>query len=371
MSSRIKMKNKATTLKGTIEFAIFAAFVAAISMATASAQAEKLLIITDQPGGQTAKQIQSLIQTTMPFRQLKKSEFTVSVKIIDAKAHPVSCHSYKRTYSEAEITYDIYMAKKSGHPLSDETIAQYREGITINRAVVCDTDSIMAIGRQALADRIIFVHLSMYEGGSGGIGGAPDQNTNDGSENSRNGPVKAIPIILSGSRIGIGLHEWIHTFGLMDEYALQPDEVDLFCKRKWVNVAIFNESRRFRDSAQVRAELGSQIPWLANLPENAILVTDGHLGSPLSEKVGIFPTKTCDAASPGLQSWKASRDTTIMESPYSTYVPKPYWPVILAQLRVSRSRIDFLMKSAVSLPTTVPKEFLTQRGGGSPRQPVF
>lgn len=342
---------------------VFASIFATVIATASAAQAEKLLIITDQPSGQTAKQIQTLIQSTMPFSQLKKSEFTVGVKIIDPKIHPVSCHSYKRTYSEAEIKYDVYMANKSGRPLSKETIAQYRAGITINRAVVCDTESILAIGKQALADRIIFVHWSMYEGGTGGVGSATGENGN--------GTAQAIPIILSGSRIGIGLHEWIHTFGLMDEYALQPEEDDLFCKRKWVNVAIFNEQRSYRDSAQVRAELGSQIPWLANLPAKAILVNNGHLGSPPTEKVGIFPTKTCNAAVPGLQSWKASRDTTVMESPYSTYVPKPYWPVILPQLGISAARIDFLMKTAVSVPTFVPKEFLDQLGGGSPRVPVY
>ena len=54
-----------------------------------------------------------------------------------------------------------------------------------------------------------------------------------------------------------------------------------------------------------------------------------------------------------MQSWKSSSNPTIMEDPYSTYIPKPYWPVILSGLGVSPDRIEALMKTAVA-PTWNP-----------------
>ncbi len=318
------------------------------------AKADKLLIITDQASGQTAIKLQKLIRSTAPFKFLKPGEFSVDVQIIDEKAHPMNCHSVVIKYTEEQITYYTYIAKQAHHPLSAETIDRYRNGFTIFREVVCDVDAVKAIGQARKADREIFVHLSLYEAGSGGIPGP-------------NGPT-GIPTILSGSRLGVGLHEFIHIFGLGDEYALQPEETAFFCGLKWVNIAMFNETKTYSSSDEVRAELADEIPWLANLPKTAVLINNGHLGSPPTETVGLFPAKTCSAATPSVQSWKASRETTIMEDVRSTYIPKPYWPVILSKLKVSKARIDELMAKAPSVPTWVPDP--NQMGGGSPRGPI-
>lgn len=304
----------------------------AIIAAASVAHAKKLLIVTDQPSAAKAKEIQQLITSTTPFKLLKSSEFTVEVKVVDINSHPVKCAPKVIKYTDKEIESLKYYSEKNGIPISKEQLALYKKGYTIDRLVDCDKDALAQIGAQYQADRMMFVHESAWEGGSGGD----------------------VPVILSGSRSGIGMHEWLHSYGLADEYAYRKEEAPFYCgQHQWANVAIFNEQPPYRSSDDVRTRHHDQIPFLPYLSNNAVLITGEHLGSPKAGNLGIFPSKTCTNVTPTLQSWKSSSYATIMEDPASTYIPKPYWPAILSGLGVSSARIDSLMKTAVA-PTWNP-----------------
>jgi len=300
--------------------------------AASVAHAKKLLIVTDQPSGAKALEIQQLITSTTPFKLLKKSEFSVEVKIVDTASHPVKCAPKVIKYTDKEIESLKYYSEQNGIPISKEQLALYKKGYTIDRLVDCDKDVLTQIGTQYQADRLMFVHDSPWEGGSGGD----------------------IPIILAGSRSGIGMHEWLHSYGLADEYAYRKEEAPFYCaQHQWANVAIFNEQPPYRSSDDVRIRHRDQIPFLPYLSTHAELITGEHLGSPKTGNLGLFPSKTCSNVTPTLQSWKSSSYPTIMEDPASTYIPKPYWPAILSGLGVSSARIDSLMKTAVA-PTWNP-----------------
>jgi hypothetical protein len=308
------------------------AFALGLILTTQSAIAKKLLIVTDQPGGAKAREIQHLFQTTTPFKLLKASEFTVEVKILDSSSKPIKCYPTVLKYTDKEIESMKYWSAKNGMPLSDDQVQKYKKGFVIERLTTCDKQALAALGAQFQADRMIFVHDSPVMGGSGGD----------------------IPIILSGSGSGIGMHEFLHAYGLADEYAYPKDEAPFYCgQHQWANVAIFQEQPPYRSSDDVRVRHAAQIPFLPYISKSAELITGEHLGSPKAGNLGIFPSKTCSNVVPALQSWKSSSNPTIMEDPYSTYIPKPYWPTILSGLGVSRNRIDSLMLTAVA-PTWNP-----------------
>lgn len=308
------------------------ALITTLLLSTSLAHAKKLLIVTDQESGAKAREIQQLITSTTPFKLLKASEFTVEVKVLDRKTKPVKCSPKVIKYTDKEIESLKYWSEKNGIPLSKEQLSKYKKGYTIGRLVDCDKQALASIGAQFQADRMMFVHESPWEGGSGGD----------------------IPIILSGSRSGIGMHEWLHSYGLADEYAYNKEEAPFYCgQHHWANVAIFQEQPPYRSSDDVRVKHRDQIPFLPYISKNAVLITGEHLGSPKAGNLGLFPSKTCANVTPALQSWKSSSNPTIMEDPYSTYIPKPYWPAILSGLGVSRDRIDSLMTSAVA-PTWNP-----------------
>lgn len=307
---------------------LLAALIAAVGV---NASAKKLVILTDEPSGAKAREIQQLITSTSPFKLLKPSELTVEVHVIDP-TEPIKCAPKVIKYTDQELYSLKYYSEKAGIPISEAQLAMYKKGYTIDRLVDCDKEAITAIGQRFGADRLMFVHQSQWEGGSGG----------------------EIPVILSGSRSGIGMHEWLHGYGLADEYAYRREEAPFYCNQhQWANVAIFNSEPPYSGSADVRARHGSQIPWLPYLSSSAVLVNGTELGSPKAGNLGIFPSKTCTAVVPTLQSWKSSSNPTIMEDPASTYIPKPYWPPILSGIGVSQARISQLMKTAVA-PTWNP-----------------
>ncbi|HVK61000.1 MAG TPA: hypothetical protein VM432_05600 [Bdellovibrionales bacterium] len=311
------------------------------SLVVSTAQAKKLLILTDQPGATKANEIRKLIQTTVPFKLLKSSEFSISVEYVDPKTKPVSCKPRKIKYTDDEIYSLQYWAKVKGIEISPEELKKYKEGYTIDRLVECDLVALAALGVQFQADSLMFVHNSPWEGGSGGD----------------------IPIILSGSRPGIGMHEWLHGFGLADEYAYKKEEAPFFCNRTdWGNVAIFNDAPPYSSNDDVRIRHRDQIPWLTYLSPKADLITSNNLGSPKFGNLGIYQSSTCKNVSPTLKSWKPSGHMTIMENPLSTYIPKPYWTNILTGLGVGSDRIAALLKVSVT-PTWL------KSGGQGPGNP--
>jgi hypothetical protein len=298
----------------------------AFSVFASTAFASKLVILTDEASGSKAKQIKAVILKTPPFNLLRSSELTVEVQILDPAAKPIECHAKTIKYTDEEIYSLQYWSHEKGIDISPEDLKKYKDGYTIDRLVECDTSAIAALGVQFQADRMLFVHTSVYEGGSGGT----------------------IPVILSNSRETIGLHEWLHTFGLADEYAYDKQEAQFFCnKRDWVNVAIFNDTPPYASNEDVRTRHQADIPWLPYLSAKAELITDNRLGSPVFGNLGIFHSNTCKNITPELKSWKPTGHPTIMEDPYTNYIAKPYWPAILSALGVTQPRIDLLMKTTV------------------------
>jgi hypothetical protein len=290
-----------------------------------SANAAKLVIATDQINGEKASAIQRLIQTSEPFNLLSSSELTVQVKILDPKIKPIVCKPMMIKYTDKEIISLQYWSKQSGVDITEDDLKKYRNGYTIDRLVECDHAALVNVAAEFSADHMLFVRESNFEGGSGG----------------------AIPVILAGSRTGIGLHEWLHTFGLADEYAYKTEEAPFFCSgHNWVNVAIFNDAPPYSGSGDVRARHATQIPWLATISPKAFLTTGDQLGSPHFGQVGIFKSATCSKVVPVLKSWKPTGYTTVMEQVGTSYIPKPYWPAILSGLGVSQARITKLMKAA-------------------------
>ena len=172
------------------------------------AHASHLVILTDQPSGAKAREIKRLIETTLPFKALNRNELSITVEILDPKRTPIECHTLHVKYTKAEIRSLEYWAKKQGMTLTKEDLRKFREGYDIPRSIECDRSELARIAARFQADHALFVRDNPYEGGSGGD----------------------IPVILSGSREGIGLHEWLHTFGLADEYQYAKNEAAMFCQ---------------------------------------------------------------------------------------------------------------------------------------------
>jgi hypothetical protein len=302
------------------------------------AVAAKLVILTDETTPVKAEQIQRLIKRTAPFSLLKKSELTVNVQVLDSRVD-MNCQPVLIKYTPDQIYSLQYWAAAAGVPLSVEDLQRYRDGYTIDRLIQCDPDILASKKVQYGADQMIFVHQSEYEGGSGG----------------------PVPVVLSGSREGIGLHEWLHTFGLADEYAYSSEEAPFYCmKHNWPNVAILTSAGPYQTSDEVRTSLSTEIPWLDLLSPRAVLINGDQLGSPATGGPGIFPAKTCGAV-PGLTSWKSTSLTTIMEDPGTNYIPKTDWPPILSGLGISDGRTKVLMKAFVK-----PTWLVNQVSPGNP-----
>jgi hypothetical protein len=300
--------------------------IALLGVFNSTAMANKLLILTDEQSGAKAHEIAKLIQSTLPFKLLKSSEFTIEVEVLDPKIKPIACAAKRIQYTDAEIYSLQYWSKAKGIEISAADLQKYKDGYTIDRLVECDTPTLASLGVQYQGDRMLFVHTSPYEGGSGG----------------------SIPVILSSSRSSIGLHEWLHTFGLADEYEYAQQEAPFFCaKTDWVNVAIFNDAPPYAGNDDVRIRHKDQIPWLPYLSATAALTTDGHLGSPEFGNLGIFRSRTCKLVTPELKSWKPTGYPTIMEDPFTNYIPKPYWPAVLSGLGITPDRVTALMKTTV------------------------
>ncbi|MES3037762.1 MAG: hypothetical protein V4736_07640 [Bdellovibrionota bacterium] len=311
------------------------------------ALAKKLLIYSDEPTGAKASMIRHLIQSTPPFSFLKKSELTIEVKILESGESKIDCHPMMIKYTDEQIKSLDYWSRQAGIILSEEEKKRYKKGFTIDRLTECDKAAMAQIALESQADRMIYIHASPYEGGSGGT----------------------IPVILSSSRPGIGLHEWLHTFGLADEYAYRKEEAPFYCQRRdWANVAIFNDAPPYANSEDVKARHQTQIPWLPYLSKTALLVTGDQLGSPQMGNLGIFRSATCNNVSPVLKSWKSSSYPTIMEDPFTNYIPKPYWRVILTGLGVSENRISELMQKNV-VPTWL-KDRTEGPGSPPPKAPL-
>lgn len=299
---------------------------------TIQSQASQLVIVTDEASGAAASRLEKLIRVTYPFKLLSTSEFNIKIKVIsESQSKNLSCAPKKIKYTEPEIHSLVYHSQRAGVTMSEADIKKYRDGYTIDRLVECDSAALGILGAQEGADHMIFMKQSQHEGGSGGN----------------------IPVILSGSRPGIGLHEWLHSFGLADEYPYASHEAPFYCVQKWVNVAIFNALPPYRDSDDVRARHAEQIPWLPYISRHAKLVSREKLGSPEKGNLGIFKSDTCRNVNPQLESWKSSSHPTIMENPFTNYIPKPYWSAILSGLGISSERTRVLLKTEVK-PGPIP-----------------
>ncbi len=295
-------------------------------------EAAQLVILTDEASGLAASRLEKLIRATYPFKLLKSSEFNIKIKIInESQSKDLSCAPKKIKYTDSELHSLVYHSKLAGVTMSEADIKKYRDGYTIDRLIECDSAELGILGGREGADHMIFIKQSHHEGGSGGN----------------------IPVILSGSRPGIGLHEWLHSFGLADEYPYASHEAPFYCTQKWVNVAIFNALPPYRDSDDVRIRHSQNIPWLPYLSRHAKLVSGDKLGSPQKGNLGIFKSDTCRNVSPQLESWKSSSHPTIMENPFTNYIPKPYWSAILSGLGISAERSEMLLKTEVK-PETIP-----------------
>lgn len=312
-------------LKRSISLALPGVITLGAVFGASTAHAKKLLIVTNEPGAKKAMLIKNKIQTMQPFGALTSEEFSIEIKQLDKQGPQIECKPKVVKYSEAELVAVRYYAAQNGVKLSSADEAKYKAGYTIDRLVECDKAGIARIGAHYQADQLLFVYNSPNQGGSGGD----------------------IPIILSGSIPGVGVHEWLHTFGLADEYAYTTSqEAALYCaNRHWVNVGMFNDQPPYRSSDDVRTRHRDQIPWLPQLSASNALVTGEQLGTPSPQALGIFPSKTCTKLQKKLRSWKVSREETIMENTYSSYLPKAYWPPILRELGVSDKRIETLMKT--------------------------
>jgi hypothetical protein len=288
--------------------------------------AARLVLLTDQPSARAAKLTRNLILQTQPFSLLKPKELTIEIQVLDPVLAPIQCHATHVQFSENQIASMVYEAKEMGLTLTDNDLKIYRDGYDIARLVKCDSARLAVIGAQFQADHILFIHDSPFEGGSGGD----------------------VPVVLAGSRETIGLHEWLHTFGLADEYAYAKQEAPFYCRKKdWVNIAIFNDEPPYSGSRDVRARLAEQVPWLKWLSPQAVLSHDGQLGTPEIGATGIFHAKTCQNLEPMVRAWQSAGQTTIMESALSNYIPKTWWPTILSGLGVSPARIGSLMRTKV------------------------
>lgn len=115
-------------------------------LAPYAAEAKKLLIVTDQPSGAKALEIQQLFRTTSPFKLLKSSEFTIEVKVLDRTSKPIKCYPTVVKYNDKEIASMKYWSEKNGMPLTKDQIQKYKKGFVIERLTTCDKQGIAAIG---------------------------------------------------------------------------------------------------------------------------------------------------------------------------------------------------------------------------------
>ena len=298
-----------------------AASTSALLLAATPAQAYTMVILTNQPSTAKAQEIRAMLGTIAPFKHLKPGEFKVEIQSIDTDREGIRCSSLSVKMSDQERESLKVWSKANRICLSDAEIKAYKTGYTIKRNIDCDRPKLASIGARYGADATLFV---LDHEGSGGSGGD-------------------VPILYTGSSTTVAIHEYLHSFGMADEYAYGRSEAPAFCRQPtWPNVGIFEERGPYRDNADIIRQHGSQIAWLTELGANPDLSHQGKLGTSYFGQLGLYPSKTCDQIS--MKSWKATPFPTIMEDVYTKWIPKTMWRTILKGVHVSTARLAEIMK---------------------------
>lgn len=312
-------------------------------MFSESVFAAKILIVTDQPTQQKAKEIKKLILETPPFSLFK--DFSVVIRVLpkksvvcsrplveqpkqeaspskDSKAEvqqdqqiPNSC---KKMFSQASNTNGTSASDKQATAKAQKQIQDAQ------RLVVCDAGkALMDISGKENADRTIFVKESDTWGGAGG---------------SSITMTTALPA--SGA-----IHELLHSFGFGDEYEYaSPCEADTYCpyieKGEDANIAVFRDLSPYSSDAVARQKHSSQIPWYSRIKPMTLITTGASLGTPQKNEIGIHRSHVCDQAESKLTTWKPGSETTVMESLETSHIPEFYFTRIAESLGAKMNSVN-------------------------------
>ena len=291
------------------------------------AMAAKILIVTDQPTQQRAKEIQTALKTTPPFsllknlvvviRYLPKEAVVCSRPLVDQPKQDSSTALPATTKSEEPKIPDSckkMFAQAANSSLKNEAETQaaaqaQRQISDAQRLIVCDTgQALMDITGKENADRTIFVRESDTWGGASG---------------------SSITVTTELPPSGT-IHELLHSFGFGDEYSYaSPCEADTYCPYaqigSWANIAAFPELAPYPSDSVARQKHSSQIPWYSKIAPNTLITSGSILGTPKPNEIGLHETHVCDLAESKVKSWKPGSETSVMETLETSLVPQIYW----------------------------------------------
>jgi hypothetical protein len=316
-------------------------------MFSQSVFAAKILIVTDQPTQQKAKEIKQVIMATPPFSLLK--DFSVVIRLLpkesvvctqplvdQQKQNSGQSNDSKQDNSQGPQIPDsckkmfAQAANTSGQNDSDkQATAQAQSQIAAaQRLVVCDAgQALMDISGKENADRTIFVKESDTWAGAGG---------------------SSITITTAVPPAG-AIHELLHSFGFGDEYEYaSPCEADTYCPYVatgyWGNIAVLPDLSPYSSDGSARQQHSSKIPWYSRIKPKTLITTGNVLGTPKKKEIGLHKAHVCDKAESKVTSWKPGSETTVMETLETGFVPEFYYAKIAESLG---SRVDSLSSAIV------------------------
>lgn len=282
--------------------------------------ATTITLVTDQHSMKSAQLVKEEFLKTPPFSLIPDLE----IKIIRIDPKQVTCKSFEAKYDQNDLKQMDEFLKSVGQILPQKCREQYSKGFTIERLEICNNDELLKIAADKNVEHLIFIKDNEKYGGSGG----------------------EIPVINSGSPASMAIHEFLHKFGIADEYAYGECEAPYYCYKSAPNVAIFNDSPPYSSDAEARKKHASQIPWFGSIKPATLITTGTNLGTPTPKVVGLFKAVTCEKAMPSIKSWKPGSEETIMEILETNYIPVTYWPTILTGLGVDEPRANQIIFKA-------------------------
>lgn len=275
----------------------------------------RILIVTDQPSKQRAKEARALFEQTAPFSFMND----LSIVIKSIQTNEATC---VRPYVDLQNAKDSPLLRGmpsscrdlySGKDQSPEAMKQRK---AMERTIRCQSEKILNLAGETNADYMIFIKDS------------PDWFGTSGE------------ILTLSSKVPpeIAVHEFMHALGFGDEYNFPSRcEADIHCPHlmnlAYVNTTAFADFPPYSSDQSAREQHSRQIPWYGQIKASTKIVTGTELGTPDKSRIGLFQVGICDKATEKIKSWKPGTEITVMEKANTAYIPRSYWPRIAEVLR--------------------------------------
>lgn len=281
----------------------------ALSLRPSPSHAATILIVTDDPLMTRANEIEQLLRTTAPFSLLEN----LSIKI--EKTEELKCKSNGNTVNNRDLE--------------------------CSRGIITELNSDLRhlVGLHS-ADRVILVSKQQRWAGTAR---------------------SFVTSVASAGPVNVALHELLHTFNFVDEYAYADGvEADTFCGgllgtglgaiSTGPNLAVFNDRPPYTSDAQAKAMHSRDIPWFAKISPKTKITNGTELGTSEANVIGLYKSMNCvNYKNAEKKTWKPSQKPTVMEFVDTSYIPEATWADIARALgtKLKIEKIPSLQKSEI------------------------